>query len=329
MSMDDPSQYFKIFSTLRSDTSRARWTAATKHRAPHKPLLLLSVIDLFAEGLITANLIELTPDLCETFTLYWSRVMPPDQRGNIALPFFHLKSDKFWHLVASPSKRAILNAVLKSSSSLKTVSQLRELVLGARLDDELYSLLCHKESRNVLRAVLIEEYFVPEAQKALLEQGAINLEAFDYSRQLLEQGKAKLDAVEPEVKRAVRNQGFRRAIVTAYSHRCAMCSLRVITADGHTVVDAAHIVPWSITHNDNPNNGFALCQLCHWCFDEGMLSVSSAYLILVSPQLSFERNNPNHLVTLEGTRIINPVEDRFLPDIEALNWHHRKVFRKR
>jgi putative restriction endonuclease len=38
--------YLKSFSTLRSDTSRTRWTAATKFRAPHKPLLLLAVIDL-------------------------------------------------------------------------------------------------------------------------------------------------------------------------------------------------------------------------------------------------------------------------------------------
>jgi len=38
--------YLKTFSTLRSDTSRSRWTAATKFRAPHKPLLLLAVIDL-------------------------------------------------------------------------------------------------------------------------------------------------------------------------------------------------------------------------------------------------------------------------------------------
>jgi len=32
--------YMKTFSTLRSDTSRYRWTAATKIRAPHKTLLL-------------------------------------------------------------------------------------------------------------------------------------------------------------------------------------------------------------------------------------------------------------------------------------------------
>ena len=44
------------------------------------------------------------------------------------------------------------------------------------------------------------------------------------------------------------------------------------TIDGHTAVDAAHIIPWSISHNDDPRNGLALCKLCHWSFDEGLLA---------------------------------------------------------
>ena len=92
--------YSQRFAHLHTDSSSKRWSAATKNRAPHKPLLLLAVIDLFAEGYITSNIIELTPDLGEMFTLYWSRVMPPDRKGNLALPFFHLRSDGFWHLVA-------------------------------------------------------------------------------------------------------------------------------------------------------------------------------------------------------------------------------------
>jgi hypothetical protein len=43
--------YLKTFSTLRSDTSRTRWKAATKFQTPHKPLLLLVVIDLIAQGI--------------------------------------------------------------------------------------------------------------------------------------------------------------------------------------------------------------------------------------------------------------------------------------
>lgn len=43
--------YLNTFSTLRSDTSRSRWTAATKFRAPHKPLLLLAVRGASGSGL--------------------------------------------------------------------------------------------------------------------------------------------------------------------------------------------------------------------------------------------------------------------------------------
>ncbi len=287
---------------------------------------MLAVIDLFGQGSIRSNLIELTLDLGETFTLYWSRVMPPDQRGNIALPFFHLKSDGFWHLVPQPSKEAILAATQKIAS----VTHLRELVLGAKLDNELFSLLRNEESRNVLRAVLIETYFAPELQRGLLEQSTINAEAFAYSEELLEQVRQHRQAsASDELKPAARDQGFRRAVVAAYDHRCAMCGIRMLTADGHTVVDAAHIVPWSITHNDSPRNGMALCRLCHWSFDEGMLSVSSRYVVIASPQIIVSRNIPQHVSTLEGLSIVNPIDLLFMPDLDALKWHRQQVFRNR
>ena len=103
--------YFARLSRLRSDRSPARWGANTKHRAPHKPLLLLAVLDWFAETPPPTNLIEPSLELGEIFTLYWARVMPPDQRGNMALPFFHLHSDGFWHLIAKPGKEAYVAAV--------------------------------------------------------------------------------------------------------------------------------------------------------------------------------------------------------------------------
>lgn len=321
--------YTRRFSKLRTDTSPSRWPATTRHRAPHKPLLLLAVMDLFAEGSITANLIELTPDLGELFTLYWARVMPPDQRGNLALPFFHLRSDGFWHLAPRPGHEAFLDA----ARQIRSINQLRDTVLGARLDDELYELFCSGQSRDLLRTVLIESYFASEAQSTLVEQGAINVESFRYSQELLEQARKRQtreglldkDVYQP----AVRDQGFRRAVVMAYDHRCALCGIRMLTPDGHTVVDAAHIIPWSISHDDAPGNGMALCRLCHWTFDEGLLSVSSRYAVVVSPQLATGHNFPGHLVTLDGRGIIGPNEEPLWPDLDALNWHRQNVFRRR
>jgi len=51
-------KYFQMFATLRTDRGRQRYPQITYHRAPHKPFLLLSVMDLIAQGRITANLIE-------------------------------------------------------------------------------------------------------------------------------------------------------------------------------------------------------------------------------------------------------------------------------
>jgi len=51
-------KHLYIFGNLRTDKGRDRYPAITCHRAPHKPFLLLSVMDLIAQGRITQNLIE-------------------------------------------------------------------------------------------------------------------------------------------------------------------------------------------------------------------------------------------------------------------------------
>lgn len=320
-------KYVEAFEKLRSDTSRARWSAVTKHRAPHKPLLLLAVLDSISQGVIKSNLIELTPDLCETFTLYWARVMPPDKRGDIAMPFFHLTSESFWHLVPRSGKEDIVTA----SSRFRSINELNEVALGAKLDDELFVLLRVREWRDILRSVLVDKYFAPGVRAGLLKQSAINDEAFRYSLELLKQEKEKsgIKTSDETIKRAARDQGFRRAIVMAYAHRCTTCGIRILTADGHTVVEAAHIIPFSVSFNDDPRNGLSLCRLCHWNFDEGMLSVSARYEVVTSPQLIAYENLPSYVVTLAGRGIIHPIEKRFMPELDALAWHRQNVFRPR
>jgi putative restriction endonuclease len=59
----------------------------------------------------------------------------------------------------------------------------------------------------------------------------------------------------------------------------------MLTPDGHTVVKAAHIVPWREIQDDLPTNGMSLCRLCHWSFDEGRMSVGKSYEVLVSKRV--------------------------------------------
>ncbi len=103
-------EYTHRFSHLHTATSRTHWTIATQYKAPNKPLLLLTIIDLFAQGNIVDNLVEPTEDLGDLYTRYWSLAMPPDRRGNLAMPFFHLRSEGFWHLVPRPGQEAVLAA---------------------------------------------------------------------------------------------------------------------------------------------------------------------------------------------------------------------------
>ena len=75
-----------------------------------------------------------------------------------------------------------------------------------------------------------------------------------------------------------RNPRFRRDVLRAYSHRCAICGLQL------DLVDAAHIVPHSHPEGyDTISNGLALCVLHHRSFDTGLLYVREDYSIQVNP----------------------------------------------
>lgn len=315
----------KLFSTL-SRAPGAVWIEATRRKAPHKPLMLLAVLDLVHRGVITTPFIDVTADLVELnelFNLYWRRVVPQGQTSSIAFPFSRLAREPFWELVPQPGK-AITDAVINNTSS---VSYLRKYALGAKLDDGLFRVMQSGEGREALREALLLSCFSAEAAAQLREQSIINREAFDYSRMLEVQAHLPLvkDIVEADNYRpAVRDQGFRRIVVSTYDHRCALCGVRIITAEGHTVVDAAHIIPWTRSRNDDIRNGLALCKICHWAFDEGMMGVSEKYDVITSRQISANPNVPSFLLTLTGRSIIPPPDRDLWPAQQYLAEHRKE-----
>jgi putative restriction endonuclease len=179
---------------------------------------------------------------------------------------------------------------------------------------------------------LIDTYFAPELHASLHAQAVTNQAAFQYSLTLVEEaksGKRLQEALIPysTIPPTVRDQGFRRAVVTAYAHRCAFCGIRMRTPDGHTVVDAAHIIPWAVSRNDDPRNGLSLCKLCHWTFDEGLLGVSHHYQVIATKALTAYGNIAGHLLTLHEQPIFQPVEVALWPDRDALHWHRTACLR--
>lgn len=317
-------EYIRKFSNLRTDRGRHRWSALTNHRAPHKPFLLLSVIDLFAQGEIKSNFIEPSYDLVSTFNGYWHAVMPLGSTTSMAYPFPRLKKDGFWKLIPNPGQES------RIEMDFSSMVRLREVCAGAHLDDDLYELLCRVDTRERLRAVLIETYFAPEIRSVVAEQGTVNLAAYEYGQKMLHGVSEAVDwgdKTPPEKAGKVRDQGFRKAIVRLYEHRCALCGIRMITPEGHTIVEAAHIVPWSETRDDRPANGLCLCRLCHWSFDEGLMSVGNDYEVLVSRRVQSDHNMPGHVLTLRDRLIFRPMEDVWWPSQNNLSRHRKSTFK--
>ena len=60
-------------------------------RAPHKPILLLSILQLIQGGSIDSTKIFITPELILAFKRNWKQLVDTGHTANFSLPFFHLK----------------------------------------------------------------------------------------------------------------------------------------------------------------------------------------------------------------------------------------------
>lgn len=128
--------------------------------APHKPILLLSIIDLVELGKITSEVVELTPLLCKTFKELWDRHVPHGIQfiPDITKPFFHLSSEPFWHLVPAGGMAHLSVAEEQQEEHLPTpqytLKYMRESYECARMDHSLFLFMRDHDSRVALRNVL-------------------------------------------------------------------------------------------------------------------------------------------------------------------------------
>ncbi len=321
--MIDP--VLEALSTLRTARDRRHWSSLTRHRAPHKPFLLLSIIDLVARGGLTRPFVEPSFELAETFNGYWPLVMPPARRGLPSYPFYHLRSEPFWQLVPNPGHTDAPGRTFGS------MARIREVYAGAGIEDALFAAFADPVRRELARRVLVETYFHESVRQSVYDQAVVHLLGYAYASELtagVRESPGTAFEAEDEVASRVRGQGFRRAIVQIYDHRCALCGIRMLTPDGHTVVEAAHIKPWSVSFDDRPTNGLCLCRLCHWSYDEGLMAVGRNYQVLVSGSVRKDRNYPGHVLSLAEREMIRPAKPVHCPDQDNLGWHRKKVFRR-
>ena len=293
--------------------------------APHKPLLLLAVIELIEQGQIRENRIYFSPDLAETVMKYWVEVT--DRRFNIAMPFFHLKSDGFWHLHPNPGYKK----VLESARQIRSISGIQEVIAYASLDDELFVLLTDAGDRETIRQTLIHTYF-SNFKQAIESLIAERQQIGEYGQLLIQEVEHPFSFQKPTApipeETPIRSAGFRKAIMRLYKYTCAVCRLCIITTDGESATEAAHIIPFRISQNDDVRNGISLCKLHHWAFDTGLISLSRTYRVVVSRLIVEQGPMEWRLTKLRGKSILLPEHDQLHPAQDALDWHREKVLRR-
>jgi putative restriction endonuclease len=282
------------------------------HERPHKPVMLLAMLDLFESGTIKENKITFSPELLEHFREYFDVVRTAEDKPTPINPYFYLRGDKFWHHHAKPGQQQVLAAL----QSPPGIGAFREISDYAYLDDALFELLLDKANRAELRSVLINRYFSRCRDQVA---GLANREeqVADYQRRLDQGDTIKEDPTVPE---AVRDTAFSRIVRRAYDYRCAACGLRVILEGGLYIVDAAHLIPFAATHDDDPRNGIALCKNHHWAMDRNLIAPTRQRQWQVSSLLDDRLEVQRDLITLAGRSILLPHETRYHPREDALGW---------
>lgn len=294
--MDSRTQWLTVLGKLRVNKSQGL--------APHKPLLLLVVLEMIENGDLQGPSLKLTPELAFRFSQFGTIVAHRrNQRLDIRLPFYHLSSD------------GILSVFTKDGTEALDPRS----TLFAKINEEFYSLAKSTEFRSLARAVLIRSYFEPAEQLAL--SSLVNLSIAD-----LANTNTTICESESSYQNG-RDVRFRLDIVAAYNYTCALTGYRVTTIDGASIIDAAHIHQFSESRNNDPKNGIALCKNAHWMFDQGLWSLDDNYRVIVAHSAFDEdTRDQKSLRDFHGVQIALPSNTNLWPAPKHLAWHREYKF---
>ena len=169
MTNKDISYYIHCFTHLKRDMKNGG--------APHKPILLLSMMRLFEKGIFTDSQIFVLPELVASFKSNWTKLVVTNHFPIFALPFYHLYSEPFWRLVAN----AGCEKWIESKSSMRSFGNLTTAVKYALIDKEIAKMIGSR--MDYVRRVLVgfEVYRVIEEEKNFYSIRDLNDKSFYFN----------------------------------------------------------------------------------------------------------------------------------------------------
>jgi putative restriction endonuclease len=298
--------------------------------APHKPILLISLIQAFQQGLYNTTEIKILPELVGLFKSNWNKLVNTNHQCLFTLPFYHMNSEPFWSLTPNIGCEIWVN----SKSSMRSFTNLTTAVKYAVIDKELMELFLNKANSELLVQILLEKYF-PETKSEFIYEN--NNYINDIEKQIVEDPmeayKKRLlqirqdldnDAFQEEV--YLRSNVFKKEIPKIYNYTCCISGLRIDAINNVSMIDACHIIPFSESYNDTISNGIALSPTLHRAFDRGLISIDNNYKVLINSTFSELNRTPHNIKQFAGMKLLLPENSKYFPSQISLE-HHRTRFK--
>ena len=318
--MDSLKKYILAFQRLRIDRAHGI--------APHKPILLLSVLQAYQNNLINSCKIYITPEIVALFKSNWNNLVRSNHDCRFALPFYHLTSDLFWKIIPKTGFENILHL----KTSMRSFANLNLAVDHVVIDDDLFVLMRDNQCNNILKQLLLDEYFPntkenfsnsTEEQRKIfddIQEKILNEDAVEYRNEI-----KTLMQQKDEEEIFLRSSLFKREIPRIYKNTCCISEMKIDAIVTLSMIDACHIVPFSESYDDTITNGIALCPNIHRAFDRGLISIDKHFCVIVQSNFIESNNSIYQLKIFSGKRIILPDSKLHYPLLNNF-YQHRKRF---
>jgi putative restriction endonuclease len=274
--------------------------------APHKPLMLLTVIDLMESGDIPDGWVRFDVRLVSRFRDYWELVLERQRnQPDIPMPFHALGGDRdrIWQRFTADGQPSASKATTRLCS----------------LNPALFTCLQDAPFRRQARQTLVTLYFTPREQIMLCARLGLPVPKT-----------AEIEAVREEAAefkarlKKGRDSRFKSDVLGGYYFTCALTGYRLDT-ETTSIVQAAHIHQHAESGNDDPRNGLALTPDAHWLFDAGLwtaLPKGDHFLIHVALGRFTESSPHGRLLAAFHKQPLHFHEHaRLRPAAEPFAWH--------
>ncbi len=143
--------YLTYFQSLHTNKTKGQI-------APHKAILLLSIIDQIEQEIIKSNHITLTDSLEEQFMINWSRYVGNSDifQPKVGTPFWHLNYEPFWSLIPYEGGDETIRTLQQGNPYRP--STIKKHIKYAEMDMELFLILQNQSERAKFRVALVKMY---------------------------------------------------------------------------------------------------------------------------------------------------------------------------